>query len=316
VRVRELLFEQLLQEAKTDYVVKTFGEKLVMAARQNDKDFWKKITKGVKNPEEQATQLAERIVTELLKVDPKTAELDELVKKQEHLQKEIDVLTKKAAAHNDDSKVNQAALDLVPKQRELNKVVQKLSAPADKYLVWIARMYAVQQFKMEDVPRIRGEVIKFEKVKGQLEKKDLNGYKTLNDLYDALDAIPLDGEEKKKEEEPEKEEGVEWIIRSPKYKVLIAKTEEASCKYGAGTRWCTAATGSSNYFKHYATQDDLYIIMADIDGKHRKFQFHFKTKSFMDERDQRATKEDIKGLSEHPEHLKFVKLLVARYADN
>jgi hypothetical protein len=190
-----------------------------------------------------------------------------------------------------------------------------MSGPGDKYLVWIARMYVGGQFKLEDVSRIRGEIVTFEKVKDQLENKDLNSYKTLNALYDAVEPFTQQAEVEPeiKKDAPEPEKDVEWLIYTPNYKALVPKSEEASCKYGQGTKWCTAATGGYNHFKSYSQRGDLVIIMAKIDGKTRKFQFHFETHSFMDERDQKATKEDIKGLSKYDEHVELLNMLIDKH---
>ncbi|WP_158648463.1 hypothetical protein [Candidatus Symbiothrix dinenymphae] len=63
--------------------------------------------------------------------------------------------------------------------------------------------------------------------------------------------------------------------------VVHPLTEAASCLYGRGTRWCTAATESCNLFNHYNSQGNLCIIINKKSGE--KFQFHFATYSFMDE---------------------------------
>lgn len=65
--------------------------------------------------------------------------------------------------------------------------------------------------------------------------------------------------------------------------IVIPKDEAASCKYGANTEWCTAATRTSNYFDRYNEKGELYII---IDKKNdRKWQFHPGTDSYMDAND-------------------------------
>jgi hypothetical protein len=304
MKIRELF------EDKSDYVAKTFGEKLVSALMRDDSEDAKKLKKGMKGvmpagaeaDEAQKAKVAEaaaKIVAELIKVDPK---FDDATKAQkERLEQEV------AAAEGN--------LTLkVAKEKELRKVAAKLSGPADKYLVWIARMYTTGQFKLEDISRIRGEIITFEKNLGEIQNKDLNSYKTLNDLYNVTDKFAAkEAEPEVKKDEPEAEKDVEWLIYTPNYKALIPKSEEASCKYGLGTRWCTAATGGYNHYKSYASRGDLVIIMCKIDGKTRKFQFHFETHSFMDERDQKATKEDIKGLSKHPEHVKLLHMLIDKH---
>ena len=192
--------------------------------------------------------------------------------------------------------------------------------PSQKHLVWVARMYVAGHFKMEDLDRMKDELAKFDKFGKKLEKKDLNNYKDLSEFYAAMEKIDPEAEEKAaaaaklaKELEAAPSKDATWLIRSPDYKALIPKTKEASCKYGAGTRWCTAATGSHNYYDSYAKRGDLIIIMAKIDGKQRKFQFHFESNAFMDENDTPAKKEDIKLLSKHKEHIELIHKLIDIY---
>jgi ankyrin repeat protein len=73
-------------------------------------------------------------------------------------------------------------------------------------------------------------------------------------------------------------------------KIIIPRTERASCKYGAGTKWCTAAK-KSNMFEEYNKDGSLYIIIPK--GKD-KFQIHFESNSFMNKLDNPVTYEEIK----------------------
>lgn len=45
--------------------------------------------------------------------------------------------------------------------------------------------------------------------------------------------------------------------------ILIVRPndKEASCRYGRGTRWCTAATRGHNYFASYTSRGPLYMFM-------------------------------------------------------
>ena len=47
-------------------------------------------------------------------------------------------------------------------------------------------------------------------------------------------------------------------------------TKEASCKYGAGTRWCTAAN-KNNKFNSYNKSGDLYVIKGKNGDKHQLY---------------------------------------------
>lgn len=68
--------------------------------------------------------------------------------------------------------------------------------------------------------------------------------------------------------------------------VVVPEDEAAACKYGRGTRWCTAATQGSNYFEHYSSKGPLYIILPKkptYDGE--KYQLHFPSGQYMDPED-------------------------------
>jgi hypothetical protein len=74
-------------------------------------------------------------------------------------------------------------------------------------------------------------------------------------------------------------------------KLIVPLTVEASCKYGKGTKWCTAATESQNYFEYYQESGPLYIWITKPDKK--KFQFHFEKFEFADMLDEPLKTEDI-----------------------
>lgn len=46
-----------------------------------------------------------------------------------------------------------------------------------KYLQWIVNMYVKQQFKLEDVPRLKRDLGEFKRVRSKLDQRDINRYK-------------------------------------------------------------------------------------------------------------------------------------------
>lgn len=99
-----------------------------------------------------------------------------------------------------------------------------------------------------------------------------------------------------KEDEKLGPDEVEKIWDSPPWLVVSPKTERASCKYGAETRWCTAAT-YNNYFNQYNKQGPLYIFINRAENT--KWQFHFQSNQFMDEDDSSIDVEEFSNA--HPE---------------
>lgn len=182
-----------------------------------------------------------------------------------------------------------------------------------KHLQFIAKMYLLKQFKIEDTDKIKELIKKFEKFKSKIANKDLNSYKNLDAVYDVLEVFtdgdaPVSGKAQVKE----LKSGAKKIIDTPSFKVVVPLTEEASKFYGANTQWCTAADNNCQY-QNYASKGDLYIVIAKIGGKDRKFQLHYETDSFMNERDTQVSKEDIVQLSKFPEYADFLNLLIKKF---
>lgn len=180
-----------------------------------------------------------------------------------------------------------------------------------KFIQKIMGWYVAGEFKLEDVHRIKSDLETFDRVKARLEKKDINQYKTLRDLYAAIEPHEqTDIKSKRQEKQEVKEEGVRKVIDKPNFKVLELLTKEAACFYGKGTKWCTAAD-SNNMFDHYHKQGSIYVIIAGD----RKFQLHFESGQFMDEKDQdiKNNKADIEYLSKFPEYAEFLNMLIKKH---
>jgi hypothetical protein len=80
--------------------------------------------------------------------------------------------------------------------------------------------------------------------------------------------------------------------------LLIPKTKETSCYYGAQTSWCTARRDENNRYNLYSSKGDIYIWF-DKNIKD-KFQFHFEEVQFMDRDDTAISKKRFKEFLDHP----------------
>lgn len=167
---------------------------------------------------------------------------------------------------------------------------------------WILKQYQQKKIRQEDHPRIKETLSNFEQHKNKLANKDINSYKSLNDIEDAVKPH-LGTEEpvsKRQETKKIKDEGSEIIHDSPDFTVRKLKTKEAACHYGAGTKWCTAAKGNNNMFDHYNKSGPMYVIHhKDENGNQRKFQYHPASNQFMDERDEGVNMEYF--VKQHPQ---------------
>ena len=97
---------------------------------------------------------------------------------------------------------------------------------------------------------------RFDKIRKNLSKKDINQYR----FQEFIDTIEDYGDTKS-EERSKLKEGTERIYEDNKILVVKPLTKESSCYYGSGTKWCTAATEYGNRFEQYKSQGALYYLI-------------------------------------------------------
>lgn len=188
--------------------------------------------------------------------------------------------------------------DTMAKHKKPLDIIGHFSQHADptnekKYTQWIVNRYKKKDFRQEDHPRIHTALKDFETHKNKLAVKDINQYKSLNDLEDAVH--PHLGVVSKKQEKQEiKHQGADLVHNEPGLMVHKLKTREAACHYGAGTKWCTAAK-HNNMFDQYNKKGPLYVVTTPKE----KYQFHFESDQFADSKDRMK---DLSSLiKEHPQ---------------
>lgn len=190
--------------------------------------------------------------------------------------------------------------EITPEQREqiINQIMAYLEnadpTTNKEYMQWLAKVYANQGVKLEDIST-RGNgalrqyhLYKFAKILpaelrdiGRLTFADLEGVYGNAELRQAYNA--------KQEQDAAKTTprgDAETVFENDKVRVVHPKDEAAACYYGQGTRWCTAATGGSNYFNQYNRSGPMYILLPKqpkYEGE--KYQLHFESGQFMDEGD-------------------------------
>lgn len=159
-----------------------------------------------------------------------------------------------------------------------------------RYTPWFAAAYAKGSInKLEDAGRVHTALSVFDKHKHVAAKlnipTDINKH-SLSSLEDAHDTIlkHLGAEEKHKDatdsirQQTTHKEDEHW-------KVKIPHTEEASCHYGQGTKWCTAGK-DDNQFSSYHQDGDLHIFIPKKPAyPGEKYQWHDSSNQFMNEKD-------------------------------
>ena len=143
--------------------------------------------------------------------------------------------------------------EIVPGSAEIN--------PNHKYLEWIARNWDTsgpnEEGEAEDnLKEILLAVSKFDNQSQRLELKDLNQYRDVDQLFDALKKV---GETARRTVDIT--EDVEKIYEDNRFVVVSPKTHNASCYYGAGTKWCTASKDTKSHFSSYKGSGELYYII-------------------------------------------------------
>lgn len=161
----------------------------------------------------------------------------------------------------------------LPGFSSIEKFVEKIGSvdPTAKgiYMPWIARLAIMNpsENRTEDLDRLSDDLKAFETHKAKIAKKDINQYRSFQELYDVI--APLIAPRKKTADELKKEresaklakvkQDIITVYQGPEGWIRIPKTREASQFLGQNTRWCTASNKHC-MFDHYAKDDNLFVI--------------------------------------------------------
>lgn len=165
-----------------------------------------------------------------------------------------------------------------------------------KYAEWVIKAY-LEMDKSVDISEIDSLVQEFDKFRKNLERRDINKYSSYEDLKDSID--------KYKEGRPKKPTQDERVIVYSDDSILVVrpKTHAASCKYGAGTMWCTTQL-SKNHFKRYLSDGVLYYVIfkgLSQSNPFYKMALHYKFKDhdkvWYDSLDEKVSVNNIKLLN-------------------
>ena len=115
-------------------------------------------------------------------------------------------------------------------------------------------------------------------VQARVPSKDINYYKNTEELYDAIRlALEKVGEKTSKQEVAK---GTKKIVEDDRWLILHPETKESSCKYGQGTKWCTAMRDAEHY-ESYTKDGNLYYIIDKSKelGKYYKVALFYNWKN-------------------------------------
>jgi len=162
------------------------------------------------------------------------------------------------------------------------------------YTLWIIRTYLKGGIRRyEDFSRLQMALNLFDKFKSKLSIKDLGQIKSLSQLEQLVDEFkdadePISGKAQQRAYKREILNQSKMVYRGQDGIIVIPETEEASIFWGRGTRWCTAATDSENYFDYYSKTGPLYVIIHNG----TKLQLHVESEQFLNDQDEEINQDD------------------------
>ena len=282
-------FENLILEYKQDITVKKMGEPLV--AR-----FAKDV---IANPQ-QLAPATKKIVDALGKAEEGYHTANATLNTQTDLEPAAKTKIEKAMAKFKEQAFilkNQLAVKVLDKLEKADPTQNK------QYVQWLARTYINNDMSLEDVESTTADFLdKFHRLKNKhhLENNDIGQYKDFDTFMNDMEKYPsdlIDDDEGKN-----KKYNADVIYDEKGILVIRPNDKEASCRYGRGTRWCTAATRGHNYFASYTNRGPLYMFMPrKPNHTGEKYQFHFEDGVVADEKDAYLNQNQlIKLASDYP----------------
>jgi len=186
------------------------------------------------------------------------------------------------------------------------------------YGTWIIKMILNNIILPEDVYKYKEYFDIFDRNKNKYNKKDINQYKTSNDLNEFLSKTLEIKELNEKDSSTIK--GVSKEDKYSNFKIgnvdgfnvyMLPQNDlnnyNVSCDLGSGTEWCTATGNIRKYYDNYIKKGPLFICIKG----NEKYQFAFESNQFMDKNDHDIY--DDKELNNKPYIYNIFKLIIEKY---
>lgn len=137
----------------------------------------------------------------------------------------------------------------------------------NKYLMWSCKQ--ADALLQDDPDRqaltlVIQAVRHFDANQQRLQKRDINQYDTVTDLETAV--AEIENKKTRGQQAREARADTDTLYQDDRFMVVRPHTVDAACKYGTGTKWCIAATGSHNYFNSYSTSNNKFYFVIDKKG--------------------------------------------------
>ena len=134
---------------------------------------------------------------------------------------------------------------------QLKKIIDLIP---QKFLMWVGKNFDSVNFN-ENFPPLQNALNTFVKIGSNLPQTDLNEYKNVGQLIEAIKDY-----EGKARRDVKKVEGGNVVYEDPRFFVVNPLTHQSSCYYGKGTKWCTAAD-TDYQFNQYNQDGKLFYIL-------------------------------------------------------
>ena len=140
---------------------------------------------------------------------------------------------------------------------QLKKVftLSRQLAPNQKFLTFLGKVIPTENFD-ENLSKAEKVVEKFIKYQQALETRDINQFKSLEEIITAIN-----NHENKVRRTVKSVDGANIVYEDDRFTVVTPQTHKASCYYGAGTKWCTASMNGSSHFDNYNVEGKLFYIL-------------------------------------------------------
>lgn len=134
---------------------------------------------------------------------------------------------------------------------QLKKIIDLVP---QKFLMWVGKNYDSVNFN-ENFSLLKNALNTFVRIGSNLPQTDLNEYKNIGQLVDAIKDY-----ESKARRDVKKVEGGNVVYEDPRFFIVNPLTHQSSCYYGKGTKWCTAAD-TDHQFTQYNQDGKLFYIL-------------------------------------------------------
>ena len=162
------------------------------------------------------------------------------------------------------------------------------------YTPWIVNKYKKQDFRQEDTGRVNDALSAFHQEKKNLPVKDINQYKSLDDVENAVNRARGIGSKIdtgfNHPEAPEIHNNNGLVVNR-----LDSQAASESTRNSFDNKWCTAVP-NNRMFANYSKDGPLYVVRTP---DNKRYQFHFGSSQFMDHNDKPVDVEKL--VSKHPE---------------